>query len=36
MSFSLRTRSASVATSRALRAAQRLDEHWYLEVVRFV
>ncbi|CUH85806.1 DUF6538 domain-containing protein [Thalassovita mediterranea] len=29
ISFSLRTRSASVATSRALRAAQRLDEHWY-------
>lgn len=29
ISFSLRTRLASVATSRALRAAQRLDEHWY-------
>lgn len=29
ISFSLRTRSASVATSRAIRAAQRLDEHWY-------
>ena len=29
ISFSLRTRSASVAASRALRAAQRLDEHWY-------
>lgn len=29
ISFSLRTRSASVATSRAFRAAQRLDEHWY-------
>lgn len=29
ISFSLRTRSASVATSRALRAAQRLEEHWY-------
>ena len=29
ISFSLRTRSASAATSRALRAAQRLDEHWY-------
>ena len=29
ISFSLRTRSASVATSRALRDAQRLDEHWF-------
>ncbi len=29
ISFSLRTRSAKVATSRALRAAQQLDEHWY-------
>ncbi|MBC7147370.1 MAG: tyrosine-type recombinase/integrase [Thioclava marina] len=29
ISYSLRTRSAAVATSRALRAAQRLDEHWY-------
>ncbi|WP_236021306.1 DUF6538 domain-containing protein, partial [Sedimentimonas flavescens] len=29
ISYSLRTRSASVAASRALRAAQRLDEHWY-------
>ena len=27
--FSLRTRSAAVATSRAQRAAQKLDEHWY-------
>src|SRR6056297_3701645 len=26
---SLRTRSAAVATSRAQRAAQQLDEHWY-------
>lgn len=29
ISFSLRTRSAAVAKSRAQRAAQRLDEHWY-------
>lgn len=29
ISFSLRTRSAFVAKSRALRAAQQLDEHWY-------
>ncbi|PWE28382.1 integrase [Maritimibacter sp. 55A14] len=27
--YSLRTRSAAVATSRAQRAAQQLDEHWY-------
>ncbi|WP_306455413.1 DUF6538 domain-containing protein [Jannaschia seosinensis] len=27
--YSLRTRSAAVATSRAQRAAQKLDEHWY-------
>jgi len=29
ISFSLRTRSASVAASRATRAAQQLDEYWY-------
>ncbi|WP_343044363.1 DUF6538 domain-containing protein [Roseobacter ponti] len=29
ISFSLRTRSKVVARSRALRAAQQLDEHWY-------
>ncbi|WP_226688877.1 DUF6538 domain-containing protein [Ruegeria arenilitoris] len=29
ISFSLRTRSAAVAKSRAQRAAQQLDEHWY-------
>lgn len=29
IAFSLRTRSAPVARSRALRAAQQLDEHWY-------
>ena len=29
ISFSLRTRSAVVAKSRAQRAAQQLDEHWY-------
>ena len=29
VSFSLRTRTASVAASRSLRAAQKLDEHWY-------
>ncbi|SPJ24683.1 DUF6538 domain-containing protein [Palleronia abyssalis] len=29
VSFSLRTKSATVATSRALRAAQKLDEYWY-------
>ncbi|KUJ78103.1 hypothetical protein AVO45_09090 [Ruegeria marisrubri] len=29
ISFSLRTRSAVVARSRAQRAAQQLDEHWY-------
>ncbi|WP_419740681.1 DUF6538 domain-containing protein [Ruegeria sp.] len=28
-SFSLRTRSAAVAKSRAQRTAQQLDEHWY-------
>lgn len=29
VSYFLRTRSASVATSRAIRAAQKLDEYWY-------
>lgn len=29
ISYSLRTRSASVAASRAIRAAQKLDEYWY-------
>lgn len=29
ISYSLRTRSGVVAASRAMRAAQRLDEHWY-------
>lgn len=29
ISYSLRTRSASVAASRATRAAQQLDEYWY-------
>ena len=29
ISYSLRTRSASVAVSRATRAAQQLDEYWY-------
>ncbi|OWY01032.1 DUF6538 domain-containing protein [Thioclava sp. IC9] len=29
IAFSLRTRSASVAASRAMRAAQQLDEYWY-------
>jgi len=29
ISYSLRTRSASVALSRARRAADQLDEHWY-------
>ncbi|WP_199523193.1 DUF6538 domain-containing protein [Pararhodobacter sp. CCB-MM2] len=29
ISYSLRTRSAPVATSRAVRAAQKLDEYWY-------
>lgn len=29
IAFSLRTRSAAVAASRATRAAQQLDEHWY-------
>lgn len=36
ISYSLRTRSASVARSRALRAAQQLDEHWYHLRVRDV
>ena len=27
--YSLRTRSAALATSRAQRAAQQFDEHWY-------
>lgn len=34
--YSLRTRSAVVATSRARRAAQQLDEHWYHLRVRDV
>lgn len=29
ISYSLRTKSRSVAASRAARAAQRLDEYWY-------
>lgn len=29
ISYSLRTRSAAVAASRAVRAAQKLDEYWY-------
>ncbi len=29
ISYSLRTRSVSVAASRAIRAAQKLDEYWY-------
>lgn len=29
ISYSLRTRSAPVAASRATRAAQKLDEYWY-------
>lgn len=29
ISYSLRTRSATVAASRAIRAAQKLDEYWY-------
>jgi len=29
IAYSLRTRSAPVATSRATRAAQHLDEYWY-------
>lgn len=29
ISYSLRTRSAQVAASRAIRAAQKLDEYWY-------
>lgn len=29
ISYSLRTRSAAVASSRAIRAAQKLDEYWY-------
>ena len=29
ISYSLRTRSVTVATSRAVRAAQKLDEYWY-------
>src|SRR6056297_1395834 len=29
ITYSLRTRSAVVAASRAHRAAQQLDEHWY-------
>ncbi|MGC9418505.1 MAG: DUF6538 domain-containing protein [Rhodovulum sp.] len=29
IAYSLRTRSASVAASRATRAAQQLDEYWY-------
>ncbi|WP_425084207.1 DUF6538 domain-containing protein [Ruegeria profundi] len=29
MSFSLRTRSAASAKSRAQRTSQQLDDHWY-------
>lgn len=29
IAFSLRTRSAAIAASRATRVAQQLDEHWY-------
>jgi hypothetical protein len=29
ISYSLRTRSASVAASRAIRAADKLDEYWF-------
>ena len=34
--YSLRTRSAAVAASRAQRAAQQLDEHWYHMRIRDV
>ena len=34
--YSLRTRSAAVASARARRAAQQLDEHWYHFCVRDV
>jgi hypothetical protein len=29
ISYSLRTRSVTVASSRAIRAAQKLDEYWF-------
>jgi hypothetical protein len=36
MMYSLRTRPAALATARAQRAAQQLDEHWYHPRIRDV